>query len=61
MRMLQICEALTDFKFKKHGGIKMKIQKIKKKCEFCRDRYTLIDVKGVKYLQCENCGCMIKG
>lgn len=39
----------------------MKIQKIKKKCEFCRDKYTLIDVKGIKYLQCESCGNMIKG
>lgn len=38
----------------------MKIQKIRKQCDFCMDRYVLINVKGIKYLQCESCGSLTK-
>jgi hypothetical protein len=32
----------------------------KRKCNYCNDKYMVIEVRGTEYYQCKGCGCMTK-
>lgn len=32
----------------------------KKKCDYCNEKYMVIEIRGSEYYQCPVCGCMTK-